>query len=98
MYRSTIGPHWRFISSGARAYPYPGKSTKQNDPLISKKLISWVRPGVELVRANPRTPSKLLIKLDLPTFDLPRKATSGRLVKGNCSGSTALLTNLVLTI
>jgi hypothetical protein len=42
-----------------------------------------VRPGVELVRANPFTPTRLLIKLDLPTFERPMNTTSGRLSFGN---------------
>jgi hypothetical protein len=37
----------------------------------------WVRPGLELVRARPFLPTKLLIKLDFPTFDLPENAILG---------------------
>src|ERR1700740_2006609 len=43
----------------------------------SKKLMARVRPGVELVRAS-LVPTSALITLDLPTFDRPRKAISGR--------------------
>ena len=60
--------------------------------------MSWVRPGVELVRARPRVPSKLFIKLDLPTLDRPVNATSGSRSAGNCSGEVALLTNCALVI
>ena len=57
-----------------------------------------VRPGVELVRASPFTPSKLLSKLDLPTFERPIKATSGRPSRRNESGVAALATNLAPVI
>jgi len=40
-------------------------------------LMTWVRPGLELVRARPFLPTKLLIKLDFPTFDLPENAILG---------------------
>jgi len=43
-----------------------------------KKLTVWVRPGVELVRASPSTPVNVFNKLDLPMFDRPQKAISGR--------------------
>jgi hypothetical protein len=57
-----------------------------------------VRPGVELVRASPFTPSKLLSKLDLPTFERPAKTISGRLSFGNDSGVWAAATNFALVI
>jgi len=63
-------------------------------------LIVCVRPGVELVRANPREFVSAFSKLDLPMFDRPQKATSGRLSWGKSSGCFALLTNraeLILT-
>ena len=60
--------------------------------------MSWVRPGVELVFARPGEPSRLFIKLDLPTLDRPTNAISGNRPAGNCSGETALLTNLALAI
>ena len=59
----------------------------------SKKLIARVRPGVELVRAS-FVPTSGLITLDLPTFDLPRKAISGRLGAGKCLTSLADNKNL----
>src|SRR6201987_5527617 len=54
----------------------------------SKKLMARVRPGVELVRAS-FAPTSALITLDLPTFDRPRKAISGRPGEGKCPGSEA---------
>src|SRR5262245_42310439 len=60
--------------------------------------MDCVRPGVELVRANPFMPNKLLIKLDLPTFERPAKTTSGRLSFGNDSGDWAAAINFALTI
>jgi hypothetical protein len=68
--------------------------------LTRKKLIVCVRPGVELVRANPRELVSAFSKLDLPMFERPQKATSGRLSWGKSSGCFALLTNraeLILT-
>src|SRR5215471_1153851 len=47
-----------------------------------------VRPGVELVRAS-FDPTRELITLDFPTFERPRKATSGREGAGNRAGSLA---------
>jgi len=46
--------------------------------LIIKKFTVWVRPGVELVRASPSISVNLFNKLDLPMFDRPQKAISGR--------------------
>src|ERR1700741_3867650 len=54
----------------------------------SKKLIARVRPGVELVRAS-LVPTSELITLDLPTFDRPRKAISGRPGEGKWPASVA---------
>ena len=59
----------------------------------SKKLMARVRPGVELVRAS-LVPTRELITLDLPTFDRPRKAISGRLGAGKCLTSLAASKNL----
>jgi hypothetical protein len=53
---------------------------------------------VELVRAKPFMPSRLLIKLDLPTFDRPAKTISGRLSFGNDPGSWAAAINFALAI
>ncbi len=47
-----------------------------------------VRPGVELVRAS-FLPTSVLMTLDLPTFERPRKAISGRLGRGKCVTSLA---------
>jgi hypothetical protein len=60
--------------------------------------MSWVRPGVELVRARPRAPNKLFSKLDLPTLERPVNAISGSRLAGNCSGEGALFTNVALVI
>ncbi len=54
----------------------------------SKKLIARVRPGVELVFAI-LLPTRELMTLDLPTFDRPRKAISGKLAGGNWTASLA---------
>src|SRR5271156_25346 len=47
-----------------------------------------VRPGVLLVRAS-FAPTSELIRLDLPTFERPRKAISGTLGAGKCVRSLA---------
>src|SRR5579864_5112699 len=51
-----------------------------------------VRPGVELVLAT-FAPSRELIKLDLPTFDRPRNATSGSVGAGKWPASIADIRN-----
>jgi hypothetical protein len=53
---------------------------------------------VELVRASPFMPTRLLIKLDLPTFERPAKTISGRLSFGNDSGDWAAAINFALMI
>src|SRR5438445_8248986 len=58
----------------------------------SKKFIARVRPGVQLVHAS-LFPTNALITLDLPTFDRPRKAISGRLREGKCPTSVPDKTN-----
>jgi hypothetical protein len=55
--------------------------------------MARVRPGVELVRAI-LVPTMVLITLDFPTFDRPRKATSGKLGAGKCLTSDAESRNL----
>src|SRR5208282_5452054 len=47
-----------------------------------------VRPGVLLVRAS-FLPTSALITLDLPTFDRPKKAISGKTGGGKCVKSLA---------
>ena len=47
-----------------------------------------VRPGVLLVRAS-FLPTSVLITLDFPTFDRPRKAISGTAGGGKCVKSLA---------
>src|SRR6267154_4826182 len=69
---------------------FPGHRT-------SKKLMLRVRPGVELVRASLVSTS-VLITLDLPTFERPRKATSGRLGAGKWAASVAAAMNRAITL
>src|SRR5262249_19964503 len=88
-----MAPHCSFTDFGTFAYPYPGKSTKYIRSLTRKKLIAWVRPGDELVRASPRLLVSVFNKVDLPIFDRPQKAISGLLSRGKSSGRVALLTN-----
>src|SRR5438105_10525458 len=51
-----------------------------------------VRPGIELTRAMA-LPTSEFSRLDLPTLERPRKATSGACMGGNCTGSAAEMTN-----
>src|SRR5262245_48228408 len=55
-------------------------------------LANLVLPGVALVRANGWRTSAL-IRLDLPTFDRPTKATSGDRSRGKSAAPAALVTN-----
>src|SRR5690349_16258450 len=66
------------MRSGTLAKPYPGRSAKTILSGRRKKLICCVRPGVELVRASPWLFVSRLISVDLPTFERPAKANSGR--------------------
>jgi hypothetical protein len=59
---------------------------------IRKKLIVCVLPGDELVLASPWEFVRVFNKLDLPMFDRPQKATSGR-ISGKPSGRVALVMN-----
>src|ERR1051325_3977108 len=60
---------------------------------MSKKFCDCVRPGVEEVRASPRTWSRELMRLDLPTLERPRNAISGFASRGQSSSLNALLRN-----
>jgi hypothetical protein len=60
---------------------------------MSKKLISWVRPGVELVFTRRLRLTRVLIRLDLPTLERPAKAISGYFTGGYWAGLVALVTN-----
>ena len=60
----------------------------------SKKLISWVRPGVLLVLASPRMRVSVFMALDLPAFERPAKATSQPLSAGHCLSEGALVKNV----
>ena len=90
--------HSSEISRAILAYPYPGRSAKIKSgrgfpgQRISKKLMLRVRPGVELVRAS-LVPTRELIRLDFPTLERPRKATSGTDGAGKCVTSVAAATN-----
>jgi hypothetical protein len=57
-----------------------------------------VRPGVPDVRASPRTESRELIKLDLPTFERPINAISGNAPLGQSAGWKLLFKNSALVI
>src|ERR1700729_281093 len=51
----------------------------------SKKINSWVRPGVCEVRASALRPVSALIRLDLPTLERPANATSMPAIGGKVS-------------
>jgi hypothetical protein len=55
-------------------------------------LISLVLPGAALVRAI-RWRTRALIKLDLPTFERPTRATCGTPSRGTPATDAALVTN-----
>src|ERR1700731_50390 len=63
------------------------------DSESEKKLMAWVRPGVEETCACFE-PTSAFSRLDLPTFERPRKATSGADGGGKCSGAVAESRNL----
>src|SRR6185369_3418386 len=65
---------------------------------MRKKLRDWVRPGVDEVRARPRTASNEFNRLDLPTFERPRKAISGLGSRGQSTGLKALFRNSALAM
>src|SRR5690349_9770260 len=51
----------------------------------SKKISSWVRPGVCEVRARLLRPVSALMREDLPTLERPAKAISSPAIGGNVS-------------
>ena len=55
--------------------------------------MSCVFPGVDEVLANAFLSQSMLIKEDLPTFDLPMKAYSGNIGSGHFLGSELLMRN-----
>ena len=63
---------------------------------MAKKLMARVRPGVEETLACLES-SSALSRLDLPTLERPRKATSGMDGAGNCAGEWAESRNLEKT-
>src|SRR5437868_15240626 len=94
--------HCATTSRGALAYPYPGRSTSSNSgcrcaglKLTPKKLIICVRPGVLLTRAMV-VPTSEFNRLDFPTLERPRNATSGAPGAGKCAVSTDEVRNLVM--
>ena len=83
------------------AYPYPGRSANiilaaPRSFVMRKKLMARVRPGVEETFAA-FAPTSVFSKLDLPTFDRPRNATSGTLASGNCAADNAERRNWAVT-
>ena len=62
-------------------------------PPMRKKLIDCVRPGDELVKASFFVPARQFKRLDFPTLLRPRKANSGVLPFGYCSGMVVLSIN-----
>src|ERR1700761_5086052 len=62
-------------------------STSRNAALpgISKKISSWVRPGVCEVRASALRPVSALMSEDLPTLERPAKAISTPAIGGSVS-------------
>src|SRR6185295_16368321 len=55
----------------------------------SKKISSWVRPGVCEVRASALRPVSALIRLDLPTLERPANAISMPRMAGNTASEPA---------
>ena len=58
-------------------------------------MISWVRPGVLLIRASAFWPVIALIAEDLPAFERPAKAISARLSPGQPASRSALVVKWV---
>src|ERR1700679_2662216 len=80
---------WRsFLAPAAK--PYPGKSTSRQVRFIVNMLMSLVKPGVGETRARPASPARKFSNEDLPTFERPMKANSGRDSSGHESKSGAL--------
>src|ERR1700742_2310517 len=59
----------------------------------SKKISSWVRPGVCEVRARLLRPVSALMREDLPTLERPAKATSMAPIGGKVSVEGAAQVN-----
>ena len=60
---------------------------------MRKMFTSRVRPGSDEARARPWRPVTALIRLDLPTFERPAKATSGTSGGGSWSIWAQPMTN-----
>ena len=56
-------------------------------------LIARVQPGALLVRTSFFRWTRLLMRLDLPTFERPANATSAKVGAGNCPSAVAPATN-----
>ncbi len=54
--------------------------------------MDWVLPGLELVLARPFRLTRVFIREDFPTFDLPAKAMSGLSGGGYWCSLKALMT------
>ena len=70
----------------------------QHFSLTSKKFIVCVFPGVEEVRAISVLAKSMLIRDDLPTFDLPMNAYSGSAEVGHCASVSKLPKNSIFLI
>src|SRR6266700_3705947 len=62
----------------------------------SKKISSWVRPGVCEVRASALRPVSALMRLDLPTLDRPATAISMSFIAGSDASELAAVTNCAI--
>ena len=60
--------------------------------------MSRVLPGVDDVIASLELPVSILMRLDLPTFDLPMNAYSGIFPSGHFDTSVLLMMNSALRI
>src|SRR5665647_1370733 len=90
--------HFSRLERKALAYPYLGRSTRNQSSLTIKWLINLVFPGSEEVLARSFFPISILMREDFPTLDLPIKANSGRSLSGHNPGSVLLMTNSALLI
>src|ERR1700674_4175753 len=70
-------------------------STSRNPDLSgpSKKISSWVRPGVWEVRASALRPVSALIRLDFPTLERPANAISASVMAGRGAKDGAAAAN-----
>src|SRR5262249_45651274 len=96
---SMSGAHCARTDFDIFAYPYPGRSARMNLDMTASSVVTENRftarvfPGVLLTLASPFRCSSELIREDLPTFERPTTANSGKSPRGNCSAATQLLIN-----